>query len=252
VTNYQIFGPFPPQKRFTLTGTIGVFFMVALVITSSLAQNGESKRSGDATQADPSPDKGKLHPQLETQRYPRYELRADDVLELTFEFTPEFNQTVTIQPDGYISLREVGDVRVAGRSLPAVAEIVRNAYGKILQDPAIAIVLKDFEKPYVVVGGQVGHPGKYELRGDMTITQAIAIAGGFNNSPKHSQVVLYRKVSPDLYEARLVNVKKILKSRDLTEDTHLKPGDTLFVPQSAFSKIRQFIPNPGIGLGTTF
>jgi polysaccharide export outer membrane protein len=248
VTNYQIFGPFPPQKRFTLAGTIGVSFMVALVITSSLAQNGESKRSGDSTQADPSPDKGKLHPQLETQRYPRYELRAEDVLDITFEFTPEFNQTVTIQPDGYISLREVGDVHVAGRSVPEVAEVVRSAYGKILQNPSMAIVLKDFEKPYFTAGGAVGRPGKYELRGDTTVVEAINIAGGFNDSAKHSQVVLYHHVSRDWMEGKLLDVKKMLKDKNLSEDLHLQAGDMIFVPQSTISKIRKFVPVPSMGM----
>jgi polysaccharide export outer membrane protein len=186
------------------------------------------------------------------ERYPRYELRADDLLEITFEFTPEFNQTVTVQPDGFVSLRALKDVHVAGKTLPEVTQTVQQMYAMILQNPSISIVLKDFEKPYVVIGGQVGRPGKYELRGDMTVTEAIAVAGGFNNSAKHSQVVLYRRVSPDRYEAKLINVKKLMKSHDLTEDTHLKPGDTLFVPQNALSKIRQFVPNPGVGLGATF
>lgn len=73
-----------------------------------------------------------------------------------------------------------------------------------------------------------------------------------NGSAKHSQVVLFRRVSPDRYEAKLINVKQKLKIRDLSEDSHLKPGDTLFLPQSYLPKIRQFVPNPGIGLGKTF
>jgi hypothetical protein len=55
-----------------------------------------------------------------------------------------------------------------------------------------------------------------------------------------------------LYEARLINVKKMQKSRDLSEDAHLKPGDKLFVPQNALSKIKQFVTNPGIAVGKTF
>jgi len=191
-------------------------------------------------------------PQFGSQRYPRYDLRPGDVVDVSFEFTPEFNQTVTVQPDGFVTLRAVGDVYVAGLTIPKITETIRNAYGKILNNPAIAIVLKDFEKPYFTISGQVGRPGKYELRGDTTVTEAIAIAGGFNSSAKHSQVVLFRRVSRDLYEAKLINVKKMLKSHDLSEDAHLRTGDTLFVPQNSLSKIRTFVPNPGIGVGTTF
>jgi polysaccharide biosynthesis/export protein len=186
------------------------------------------------------------------ERYPRYQLRADDVLDISFEFTPEFNQTVTVQPDGYVTLRGLGDVHVAGLTVPKLTQTIRAAYARILADPAVAVVLKDFEKPYFVVNGQVGRPGKYDLRGDTTLTEAIAMAGGFNTSAKHSQVVLFRPASQGWYEAKLINVKKMLKTRNLTEQIYLKPGDMLFVPQSALSKIRQFVPNPGIGLGTTF
>ena len=54
--------------------------------------------------SDPSP---KLQ-----ERFPRYRLRSGDVLELNFTFTPEFNQSVTIQPDGYVNLRGLADVRI--------------------------------------------------------------------------------------------------------------------------------------------
>lgn len=189
---------------------------------------------------------------LMLERYPRYELRPDDVLDISFEFSPEFNQSVTVQPDGYITLRGVGDVHVAGLTVPKVSKTLRSAYENILTDPAIAVVLKDFEKPYFVVNGQVERPGKYELRGETTLTQAIAMAGGFNTSAKHSQVVLFRPASQGLYEAKLINVKKMLNDRNLIEDIHLKPGDMLFVPQNTISKVKQFVPNPGIGLGTTF
>jgi polysaccharide export outer membrane protein len=189
---------------------------------------------------------------LLSERYPRYELRADDVLEISFEFTPEYNQTVAVQPDGYVTLRGIGDVHAAGQTVPKLTETIRTAYGKILTNVQVTVLLKDFERPFFIVNGQVVKPGKYDLRGDTTVTEAIAIAGGFNTSAKHSQVVLYRRVSPDWYEGRLINVKKMLQSHNLIEDTHLKPGDMVFVPQNTLSKFRQFLPSPSVGAGTTF
>jgi polysaccharide export outer membrane protein len=82
--------------------------------------------------------------------------------------TPEFNQTVTVQPDGYITLRNVGDLRQQGHTLPELTESIKMAYSKILHDPVISVDPKDFEKPYFVVGGQVGKPGKFDWRGDVT------------------------------------------------------------------------------------
>jgi polysaccharide export outer membrane protein len=183
-----------------------------------------------------------------SERYPRYKLRPGDAFDLTFEFTPEFNQSLTILPDGFILLREAGEVYASGLTISELTEKIRTAYGSVLSNPRISISLKDFERPYFIADGQVNHPGKYDLRGDTTLVQAVAIAGGFENSAKHSQVVLYRRVNDDWIEAQLLDVKKMQKSRNLSEDVHLKPGDMIFVPKNTLSKIQQFIPSYGFNM----
>ena len=182
------------------------------------------------------------------QRYPRYLVRSSDVLQITFPFTPEFDQTVTVQPDGYISVRGVGDLYIEGKTVPEVIQALRTAYGKILHEPVITVELKDFEKPYFIAGGEVGRPGKYELRGDMTVTEAVAVAGGFTERSKHSQVLLFRRASEGWIEVKTLDVKKMIASRNLREDVHLRPGDMLYVPKNALSKIKPFLPIPGLGI----
>ena len=180
-------------------------------------------------------------------RYPRYKIVAGDVFDVSFELNPEFNQTVSVQPDGFISLRGVGDVPVTGQTVPQITETIRGAYGKILNAPMVSVVLKDFQKPYFVADGQVGHPGKYDLRGDVTLTQAIAMAGGFTDTSKHSKVLLYRKGSQGWYPAEIFDVKKMQKHGNLKEDPELHAGDMLFVPKNAFSKYRAFLPGSSMG-----
>jgi len=180
-------------------------------------------------------------------RNPRYQLCKGDVVEVNFPITPEFNQTLTVQPDGYIAVRDVGDLHVEGQTVPELAQTLQNAYKDILHDPVISIVLKEFEKPYFIVGGQVGKPGKYDLRGDTTVVQALEIAGGMGESAKHSQVYLFRRVSNDWVETTKLDVKKMMHTGDLAEDLHLRPGDMVFVPKNTYSKIQRFIPAPNVG-----
>ena len=181
-------------------------------------------------------------------RSPRYRIEAGDSFDVTFELSPEFNQTaVPVQPDGFVTLKGVGDIKVAGETVPELTSTLRQAYGKILNNPLISIALKDFEKPYFVADGQVAKPGKYEMHGNMTVTQAIAIAGGFQSSAKHSQVVLFRRVDDQWTEAKLIDVKKMERDRDLREDPFLHSGDMLFVPKSTMSKVDRFIPNLSMG-----
>lgn len=183
-----------------------------------------------------------------SDRTPRYELRPGDVVELGFDFSPEFNQTATVQPDGFVSLKGVGDLHVSGLTVPELTGKIKAAYGTILNQPVITVVLKDFERPYFVAGGQVSKPGKYELRGDTNLTEAIAIAGGFSDSAKHSEVVLFRRVSRGYFETHVFDIKKMMKTRNLQEDAYLKPGDMVYVPKSGFSSIRRYIPAPGVGM----
>jgi len=178
----------------------------------------------------------------------RYQLHSADVLTLEFPFTPEFNQTVTVQPDGYVTLRGVENMHVEGETLPEVTQALRMAYSKILHDPVINVELKDFEKPFFIVGGEVGHPGKFDLREDTTATEAVAIAGGFRESAKHSQVLLFHRVQGGWAQVKKLNMKKMLKEGDLDEDAYLAPGDFLYVPKNTMSKIAKFIPTSSMGL----
>jgi polysaccharide biosynthesis/export protein len=204
------------------------------------AQSGTNENAEQSKPGDAGPG---LH-----KRNWRYRINPSDTLELTFAQTPEFNQTVVVQPDGYITLRSVGDLQAAGQTLPELTQSIKTAYSKIMQDPEVTVDPKEFEKPFFTVGGQVGKPGKFDWYADITLTQAIAIAGGFTDSSKHSQVLLFRRVSDEWSEARIINVKKMLSARDLQEDPELKPGDMLFVPKNALSKIKPFLPTSSLGL----
>lgn len=207
----------------------------------SLISSGQPDASDKAPQATLSESGSDLH-----KREWRYRVHPSDILELTFKLTPEFNQTVTVQPDGNIALRDIGDLKVAGQTLPELIESIKAAYSKILLDPMISVDPKDFEKPYFVVDGQVGKPGKFDWRGDVTLTQAIAIAGGFTDNAKHSQVLLFRRVSDEWAEAKLINVKQMLHEGNLREDPILQPGDMLYVPKNMISKIKPWIPTTGL------
>jgi polysaccharide biosynthesis/export protein len=176
----------------------------------------------------------------------RYRLMASDVIDLTFPYVPEFNQVLTVQPDGYVTLLAVGELRVQGRTLPELRAMLFDAYEPILREPVITITLKEFEKPFFIAAGHVKQPGKFDLRGPLTVTQALAVAGGMTDSGKDSQVILFRRYSQELLEVKEINVKKMLASHDLSEDPLLRPGDTLFVPKSTLARLKPFIPVPSL------
>ena len=166
----------------------------------------------------------------------RYRLTPGDVIEFRFPFVPELDQTVTVQPDGFISLKEIEDVRVQGQTVGEVKDTVRTAYEPVVREPVFTVTLTQFEKPYFVASGQVKMPGRYELRGATTLTQALAFAGGTVAGADLSEVLLVRRHG-DGVEVKEINVKHMLAKRDLSEDPVLRPGDMLVVGKSVIGKL---------------
>ena len=122
----------------------------------------------------------------------RYRMTPGDVLEFRFPFVPELDQTVTVQPDGFISLKEIPDVKVQGRTLDELKASVVTAYQPVVREPSFTVTLTQFEKPYFVASGQVKTPRRYELRGATTVTQALAFAGGTVSGADLPEVLLVR------------------------------------------------------------
>jgi len=185
---------------------------------------------------------------LQGTRNELYKIQQSDTLELTFTFAPEFNQTVTVQPDGYVSLRMVGSLQAGDLTVPALSSQIETAYAGILNQAEVNISLKEFEHPYFLAAGEIGKPGKYDLRGDTTLLQATAIAGGLTDKAKTSQVVLFRSASNGYVETKVVDLKRILRDRSLAEDIRLRRGDLLFVPKSRMAKIERFLPSSNLGM----
>jgi protein involved in polysaccharide export with SLBB domain len=199
-----------------------------------------SSSNGPITQ--PGIAGGKGDPAFGGERHPLYRLTKSDTVDVSFTFSPDFNQTLTVQPDGFVALKGAGTLLAEGLTVPQMQQAIVYAYRSFLHQPEVTVTLKDFDKPYFLASGEVARPGKYELRGDLTVNEAVAIAGGLTQQARHSQVVVFRRISAYVAESHIIDLKKMLDSRDLHEDLHLQPGDFVFVPQSRISKIRKYVP----------
>src|SRR5271154_330583 len=201
-----------------------------------------------------APTAGAAHPSDDRpalqHRNPRYQVQRDDVLNISFALSPELNQSVTIQPDGYITLANAGSLYIQGMTVPEVVEAIKKTYANTLHDPIIDVDLKDFQKPFFVVSGQVGKPGQYDLRYDTTASEAIALAGGLMPTAK-TQILIFHRVSSGWMEVKKFNLKDILNGKNVNEDAILQPGDMIFVPEKFITNFRKYVPY-NLGLYTSF
>jgi polysaccharide export outer membrane protein len=220
--------------------TTMVLMTALLWIDASIPGQGQTASSTPAAQVTTANQTSNAQPQLQ-QRYPRYIIQRSDVLLLTFPLTPEFNQTVTVQPDGYVNLQNAGSVHVQGMTVPEMIDALQTAYAHVLHKPIINVDLEDFQKPFFTVSGQVGKPGQYELRSDITVAEGLAVAGGMAPTAK-TQVFLFHRTSAEWFAVREINMKDILKGKNTNEDATLQPGDMIYVPEKFIANFRKYVP----------
>jgi polysaccharide biosynthesis/export protein len=222
----------------------GARIVLAIFVGASANLTAQNLRAGSNTVNDTAApihnDKATSRPELE-QRNPRYVIQRQDELLLSFPLSPELNQTVTVQPDGYINLQNGRSVHAQGLSVPEMVDAIKTAYAGVLHNPIVNVDLKDFQKPFFTVSGQVGKPGQYELRADITVAEAIAVAGGLAPTAK-SQIFLFHRTSDQWFEVEKVNLKDVMLGRNLNEDAILKPGDMIFVPETFITSFRKYVP----------
>jgi polysaccharide export outer membrane protein len=214
--------------------------VVLMIVVGTMPGQGQTASSSPAVQVPTVSQSSNAQPHLQ-QRYPRYIIQRSDVLLLTFPLTPEFNQTVTVQPDGYVNLQNAGSVHVQGLTVPEMTETLQTAYTHVLHKPIINVDLEDFQKPFFTVSGQVGKPGQYELRSDITVAEGLAVAGGMAPTAK-TQVFLFHRTSAEWFAVREINMKDILRGKNTNEDATLQPGDMIYVPEKFITNFRKYVP----------
>jgi polysaccharide export outer membrane protein len=181
-----------------------------------------------------------------------YRLQPSDVLELEYEFTPEYNQTATVEPDGSLRLKLVGYVKVAGLSLDEATAAIKAKASVPLNNPELTVTLKEFVKPHFTVYGEVTRPGVYDIHGGVTVLQALALSGGVKDTSKQSQVVLVRKINAEVAEVKVINTKLMSSAQGVREDFDLRPDDMLIVPKNRLGKVEPYIRVASMGMSSLF
>lgn len=187
-----------------------------------------------------APGQSQDDPQLK-DRCPRYAIQKQDVVLISFPLSPEMNQTVTVQPDGFINLQNGTSIHVLGLTVPDMAKEVGRAYSGVLHNPIVNIDLEDFQKPFFSVTGQVGKPGQYELRNEITVSEALAVAGGLQATGK-TQVFLFRRTPNSMYQVEKIDIKRMYSGKSRTEDPTIQSGDMVYVPEKFITNFRKYVP----------
>lgn len=172
---------------------------------------------------------------------PAYLLRPGDLLTIDFAADDALDFETPVTPSGTITLPMAGEVPAAGMTVDELATIVAEEMSAYLMDPTASILIRDLERRYVYVIGEVGNPGRIENNGTITVTAALAEAGGVESSGRPSSVMVVRTTGVEKALAFRVDVTKILSARDMSQDVRLRDNDVVYVPKSVIGKVDEFV-----------
>jgi protein involved in polysaccharide export with SLBB domain len=220
--------------------------LASLVVAISLGACGSTvKEDLPPIPPVPSPEAGTI-PDL-----PPYKVQIGDLLDIRLFLNPELNEEVAVRPDGMISTTLAQDVPAYGHTPSEISAELRKIYKSTLKNPEITVVVHTFAPNRIYVGGEVASPGEFVTVGpNLTISQAIARAGGVKLSADRARIFVIRRGPNDKPEMFSVAYKDIISGENPAADARLANYDVLYVPRTGVYEVytwwnqfvQQFIP----------
>src|SRR6476469_7792746 len=121
-----------------------------------------------------------------------YIIGAEDMLDITVWRNADLSKTVEVRPDGRVSLPIIRDTVAVGKTPAQLAEEMTNKLKEYVQNPVVAISVKEVKSSNIFVLGEVKNPGKYPLKSKTTLLQGVTVAGGFTPTAARNQLVIFR------------------------------------------------------------
>lgn len=242
-------GAVPTERTMIMKYSLWVLFIsLALAVSSSpgFCDSGSVKPSGagklptDTTvlpAATPQTEKAisqVVMDKLSNAVSSEYVIGAEDMLDITVWRNPDLSRQVQVRPDGRISMPIIRDVVAVGKTPTQLAEEMTNKLKEYVQNPVVAVTLKEVNSSNVFLLGEVAHPGRYPLKSKMTLLQGITIAGGFKETAARNQIVIFRFIETAPGQKRFTaSYDDIVLRSGISDNFELKPGDTLVVPSES-------------------
>jgi polysaccharide biosynthesis/export protein len=161
-----------------------------------------------------------------------------DLLEIKVFQLDQFNQTLRVAGDGSISLPLLGRVQVAGltreQAERTIAGLLEERY---INDPQVTVFVKEYESRKVAVTGAVQKPGSYEMLGEKTVLEMIAVAGGITRDVAKHVVVIRRGDGSAPVRRIPLDLQELIYRGDPASNVVVQPGDIIYLPIEEIVKV---------------
>lgn len=174
-----------------------------------------------------------------------------DQLLITVFGQPDLTADVTIGESGIITLPLVGTVEVKGKTATEIAATFAKKLeqGQYIKNPRVSIkVMQQLSRTFSVLG-EVLRPGRYPLTGQISILEALSLAGGVSQKAEKSLRILRREPGKPASELQeYASIKLELDATKLAPELaqKIQPNDVLFVPQLKNFYVYGEVRRPGM------
>lgn len=174
---------------------------------------------------------------------PPHTLTVGDEILIRFQFYSDFNDKVTVGPDGHVSLQLIHDVEVAGLTVPELIGVLNTRYATVLKDPGVSVTVSAFAPQQIYVNGAVGSPGVLRTTVPLTVSRALAQAGGVRLGLAATSNILLLRRHPDgsVYYYQLKVGDRGQPEPD--QDPVLQSYDLVYVPETELASVADFVSN---------
>jgi polysaccharide export outer membrane protein len=156
-----------------------------------------------------------------------YRLVPGDKLRIEVYKDDQLSQSLQVRPDGKITLPLLGDVAAAGKTPTELRDSLAGSLKEYVTNPVVTVIVVEATPPTVYVMGEVNKPGPQQMRGALSVLQALAMAGGFKDFANTGDITILRKSLSGVQRLRF-NYKDAVKGNG--SPVLLQPGDTVIVP----------------------
>jgi len=158
-----------------------------------------------------------------------YLIGPEDVLSIVVWKEPELSQTLSVRPDGKISLPLLNDLTASGQTTLQLKEKITSSLKQYISDPNVTVIVQSARSQKASVMGEVARPGTYFINGPTNLLQLISLAGGFRDFAATDKVSIIRNENGKSVKLKF-NYKEFLKGKQLDNNIQIKPGDIIVVP----------------------
>jgi polysaccharide export outer membrane protein len=159
-----------------------------------------------------------------------YSVGPGDALQVRAWKLEALSQRVTVRPDGFITIPLVGEVLATGRTVESIAEeISSRAMKYYTEKPVVSVEVAELKSYRIYVVGEVARPGEFTPTAQVTVLQALALAGGFTRFAAPNDVIIVRH---DAHGERRIPFAfdRVVDNGDLRTNLPLQSNDTVVVP----------------------